>query len=265
LKLDDLKVSPLMQGRREPIPDLKDSLAQLERISNNLVKDGFSPLHPSLMVATSADHHVPGTLTEPQALYLISTLSTLLTEFQNRGNAIQHFVHQISHSSQSRESRSGLDLEEEVKSLKRSLEKKKMLVEKLEFEAQARRAREESIRHRNQNMLDAIKQKYYYDNPGLDPILYSIIESYEEKLANQIPLSAQPPVLARPKEEYVYSPDDMDPPTPLKSLEVQLKVLKKELLQIQEERDVLSLRLINETKAYRDSNMHETSKSKLFF
>ncbi|KAJ3361262.1 hypothetical protein HDU91_004015 [Kappamyces sp. JEL0680] len=253
----------------------KDTLAQLERLSRQLVKDGFSPLHPSLLVTTSGDNHVAGTLTETQALYLISTLSVLITEFENRGNTIQHLVQQV--SSVSPQSKSGdkqesntpnearvAELQQQVQSLKQELSSKAAALEKMQMEERARYLRDESTRNRNRSMLEAIKQKYYYDTPGLEPVLHTIIEAYEEKLSQR---PVQPPTTVnhfQDLSEGATEPDmNSETATPVKNLAMEITVLKKELQATQQERDVLSLKLINETKAYRDSNIVGTPDTEL--
>lgn len=72
--------------------------------------------------------------------------------------------------------------------LKQALDQKTYLTEKLQFEAKAKLLREEATRNRNYSMLETIKQKYFYDNPGVEPILANIIQTYEDKLARPQPV-----------------------------------------------------------------------------
>ena len=73
---------------------------------------------------------------------------------------------------------------QEIHELKQELEQKTYLSEKLQFEAKSKLLREESSRNRNKNMLEAIKQKYFFDSPGLEPVISTIIETYEDRLNN---------------------------------------------------------------------------------
>ena len=80
------------------------------------------------------------------------------------------------------------ELERQIHELKQDLDQKTYLAEKLQFEAKAKLLREESTRNRNYGMLDAIKQKYFFDTPGLEPVLATIIETYEDRLAHPQPV-----------------------------------------------------------------------------
>ena len=68
-------------------PSLQNSSIQLEKLSKRLEENGFGSLHASLK----------GQLSETQRLHLISTLSLLVSEFENRGNTIQNLVNELSH------------------------------------------------------------------------------------------------------------------------------------------------------------------------
>ncbi len=80
------------------------------------------------------------------------------------------------------------ELERQIHELKQDLDQKTYLAERLQFEAKAKLLREESTRNRNNAMLDVIKQKYFFDTPGLEPVLATIIEAYEDRLAQPQPL-----------------------------------------------------------------------------
>ena len=151
-----------------------ETLAQLESLGKKLISNGFAPLHPTLMLATRDNHHVAGTLTDTQALYLISTLSSIITEYESRGSTIQNLVTRLNTRPVS-DSESGEEL-------KVKLETQQKTIEKLEFEKRAMLLREESNRARNSSLLETIKQRYYFDSPDLEPILATVIESYEQKL-----------------------------------------------------------------------------------
>jgi transcription initiation factor IIE alpha subunit len=158
-----------------------ETLAQLESLGKKLIDNGFSPLHPTLMLATRDNHHVAGTLTDTQALYLISTLSSVIAEYESRGSTIQNLVSQLN----SRPISGGEVDESAINFFKTKVENQKKIIEKLEYEKRAAILKEDSNRARNASLLDSIKQTYYFDSPNVEPILATVIESYEQKLESK--------------------------------------------------------------------------------
>jgi hypothetical protein len=158
-----------------------ETLAQLENLGKKLIQNGFAPLHPTLMLATRDKHHVPGTLTDTQALYLISTLSSVINEYESRGSTIKNLVSQLNNRSSP-----GNDKDAIVMDLKAKLESQTKIIEKLEFEKRATLMREESSRAKNASILDSFKARYYAYSPALEPLLSTLIESYEQQLESMV-------------------------------------------------------------------------------
>lgn len=144
-------------------------------------RSGFSPLHPSLVNTTSRDAE---RLSNIQALYLISTLSVLITEYESRGNAIQQLVNRQSPPSaaSSPVKSDRLEaLENEIKNLKAKNQQNEYLIEKLKSERIRIDQKLESDQQRNMDILNSIKKQFYLDSSNYDPVISKIIEGYEEK------------------------------------------------------------------------------------
>jgi uncharacterized protein YecA (UPF0149 family) len=231
---------------------------QLEKLSKQLEKAGFSPLHPSLLFTTKDDIHVPGTLSDTQGLSLISTLSVLINEFENRGSTIQQLVQQnpqksVHGAGETPKALSKLETESVIQELQSKIQHNEYVIDKLKFEASAAQQRQESQRIRNDRILEAIKQEYDIASPTTENVLSRIIAIYEEKLQNAHSAKVGSPV--NPFEDL----SEMSSPNAANANEIKLQVkleqLNTELDQIKKERDMLQLRLINESKTiHRDPN-----------
>jgi hypothetical protein len=102
LNVGDLEKSPIKNDILSTVTNVStshDAHSQLEKISKRLIGYSFNPLHSSLLTATSDAQHTPGTLTDTQAFYLFSAFNTLMNEYDNRGNAIQNLINQVSRNS----------------------------------------------------------------------------------------------------------------------------------------------------------------------
>jgi hypothetical protein len=252
--------SPSVQNTSKKDFEPTSTRLQLEKLSKQLEKAGFSPLHPSLLFTTKDDVHVQGTLSDTQGLSLISTLSVLINEFENRGSTIQQLVQQNSQKSahamgEPPKSLSKLETESIIQELQSKIQHNEYVIDKLKFEASAAQQRLESQRIRNDRILDAIKQEYGFTNSTTENVISRIISIYEEKLQQNGNNHAKVSSPSNPFEDL----SEMSSPNAASANEIKLQVkveqLNMELAEIKKERDMLQLRLINENKPiHRDPN-----------
>jgi hypothetical protein len=230
-------------------PEKRESTAtklQLELLSKQLEKAGFSPLHPSLLYTSKDNAHFPGTLTDTQGLCLISTLSVLINEFENRGSTIQSLVQQLSQKSNSP---TKAPESVEIQELKAKIQHNEYVIDKLKFEASSAQQRQESQRIRNERILESVKQEYGFEHSSAEPVIARIIDIYEDKLSRvqQEVKSKQP----NPFEDLSdLSSPQHSTPSEVK-LQVKLDQTMNELNMIKKERDMLQLQLINEQKSFK--------------
>ncbi len=111
------------------------------------------------------------------------------------------------------------ELERQIYELKQALDQKTYLGEKLQFEAKAKLLREESSRNRNHAMLEAIKQKYFFDTPGLEPVISTVIETYEDRLTNM-----QNSTMKHYKYSEDYSTENESVASPIKVVFIHFKI-----------------------------------------
>ncbi|KAJ3270784.1 hypothetical protein HDV01_007403 [Terramyces sp. JEL0728] len=204
---------------------------QLEKISQKLVKSGFNSLHPSLLFTSKDSYHVDGTLTETQGLYLISTLSVLVNEYENRGNSIQELISQLA------EQRKRNDLQPS-ESDKQKLSEYEATIAELRAEIQKRDDYTNLVQTRNNAILENVKFKLETNN--LDPSVVNIVTAYEQKIQE---LQKSSPT----KDFFNDIPEQSLDEEKIKQDELKLSIEKtrNELDKVSKERDLLKLQLLN--------------------
>ncbi|KAJ3311714.1 hypothetical protein HDV04_003859 [Boothiomyces sp. JEL0838] len=206
---------------------------QLEKLSQKLVKAGFNSLHPSLLFTSKDNFHVDGTLTETQGLYLISTLSVLVSEFENRGNSIQELISQLA------EQRKRNDLQTSNED-KLKLAEYEATIKELRNEIQKRDEYNTLVQTRNSAILENMKFKL--QSNSLDPALVNIVSAYEQKIED---LQKSPT-----KDFFKDIPEQSLDEEKIKQDEIQklkqtIESTRHELNEVYKERDLLKLQLLN--------------------
>lgn len=88
----------------------------LERVSDELISAGFPPLHPSLLHATVTDSPgIQGAFTDRQVEAIRTTISSLIAEYNRRGEAVQNLVNRVADAE-----REGQHWREKVKDAERA-------------------------------------------------------------------------------------------------------------------------------------------------
>jgi hypothetical protein len=221
------------------IPDTTSTTEkQLRLLSKQLEKAGFSPLDQCLQTCSNSSNDK---LSDKQGLYLISTLSSIICEFESRGNQIKNLQQKKLNlkdldTDQMHSSTLANNTKNDQSTLANNV-KKDYQIDLLTLENNTLKKN----LAKNNAVFEEIKGKYYLESKD-EGVIKVIIDKYEHQIEE---------LKNNQKNQFDDGSDIMSPISTEAhdELKYELENVKLQVQELQKERELLKLKLMNQNAA----------------